>query len=71
MERATNKRLTITGRYDGTCIVIEFHDNGCGIDEETRAALINYLNNQPSQNIKDDWRNVANKNAFGTIQTSF
>jgi len=52
MERTTNKRLTITGRYDGTCIVIEFHDNGCGIDEETRAALIDYLKNQPSQNIK-------------------
>jgi len=52
MEWATNKKLTITGRYDGTYIVIEFHDNGCGIDEETRAAMINYLNNLPSQNIK-------------------
>ena len=52
MERATNKRLTVTGRYDGTCIVIEFQDNGCGFVEETRAALINHLNNQPLQNIK-------------------
>lgn len=53
MESAEQKKITITGRYDGTCIEIALHDNGCGIDEATRATLVNYLNNRPAQNIKE------------------
>jgi two-component system, NtrC family, sensor kinase len=54
MERVEQKKLTITGRYDGPCIVIEFRDNGCGIDESTRAALVHCLNNRAAQSIKNN-----------------
>jgi signal transduction histidine kinase len=52
MQKTEQKKLTITGRYTGTCVSIEFRDNGCGIDEAARAALENYLNNKSAQTIK-------------------
>ena len=52
MHNTEQKKLTITGKYDGACVAIEFRDNGCGIDEALRAALENYLNNKSAQTIK-------------------
>jgi len=53
MEGVAQKKLAINGRYDGHCIIIEFRDNGCGIDESTRSALVNCLNNRAAQGIKN------------------
>jgi signal transduction histidine kinase len=51
MREAEQKKLAITGTYDGTCIAVEFRDTGCGIEEKTRAELENYLNNKSAQAI--------------------
>jgi len=54
MECTAQQKLTIAGRYDGYCIVIELRDNGCGMDEETRVMLENFLNNRSDQKIKNN-----------------
>jgi len=54
MEKATNKKLTITGRYDGNSIVMEFNDSGCGIDKDKCSTLINLLNDKTLQKTKNN-----------------
>ena len=42
------------GSYDGTSIVLQFNDTGCGISKEKCSELMCMLNNNDAENIKNN-----------------
>jgi signal transduction histidine kinase len=54
MDKAEIKKLTVTLAYHNKCITVMFHDTGCGFEPGKREDIVQFLNNNGSDDSRID-----------------